>query len=183
MLKLTCPHCNSEFTFADVPPGTPVRCRECKKSFETPAGKGGMTVTPANIFGPGSAAAAAAAASQAAQAPAPKPAAELNRAAPAAEPEPAPAMPKSARGPLIAEAGEVCPKCGLTSVNSHRGGPPGWLSHFIGLVVLVALHFVMPGSTGIGIGVGVWALSYIVLNLGLRGKPGNRCTTCGNKWE
>ena len=188
MLQLTCPHCKSEFTFANVPPGTPVRCRSCKQSFETPAASVGMTMTPENIFGPGRAAAAAAAQAPRAPepppepAPVPKPVAKPEPAAPRAEAKPEPAMPKSARGPLIAEAAELCPKCGLTSVKAHRSGAPGWLSHLIGLVALVALHFVMPGSMGIGIGVGAWALSFIVLNVGLRGTPGFRCATCGNKW-
>ena len=187
MLNLTCPHCQSEFTFAEVPPGTPVRCRSCKQSFETPAGKGGTAVTPENIFGPGSAAFAAAAAAQKERtpepAPVPKPVAEPMPVAPRAEVEPAPALPKSARGPLIAEAADLCPKCGLTSVKANRSGPPGWLSHLIGLLALVALRFAMPGSTGIGVGVGVWVLSYIILNVGLRGTPGFRCTTCGHSWK
>lgn len=235
MLKLTCPHCQSQFTFAAVPPGTPVRCRSCKQSFSTPD-SGTASVTPENIFGPAAGRAAAAPVSPAASAPAPppspapvqafppKPVAAPERApapvsvpapapvsappppppAPIPEPQPAPvfarksdpspesaaepakperALPKSVRGPLEAETAHVCPKCGLTSVSIRGGGPPAWISHVLGIVALVVLHFVMPGKVGISIGIAVWALAFIALNVLLRSTPGFKCSTCAHTWE
>ena len=59
MLKLTCPHCQSQFSFAVVPPGTPVRCRSCRESFSTPESGSGAALTPEHIFGPAAGRAAA----------------------------------------------------------------------------------------------------------------------------
>jgi hypothetical protein len=92
-------------------------------------------------------------------------------------------LPKSIRGPLEAETAHVCPKCGLTSVSQRGSGPPLWASHALGIVALAILYFVMPGTVGIAIGIALWALSFIVLNILLRTTPGFKCTTCSHIWE
>jgi hypothetical protein len=228
MLKLTCPHCQSQFTFALVPPGTPVRCRACKQSFTTPAGDGKTTATPENIFGPLAGRAAVPAPPSpppapvpapvsvqpfapvpARPAPAPAPAVVFPRAPepvraptvdpvhepvfarrsePAAEPEAAPALPekalpKSMRGPLEAETAHVCPKCGLTSVALRGGGPPWWVSHSVGVVLLTVLLCVLPLVVGLAIGIAAWVLAFFVLNILLHNTPGFKCTTCAHVWE
>jgi hypothetical protein len=88
------------------------------------------------------------------------------------------------RGPLEAETAHVCPKCGLTSVSLRTGAAPWWVSHAFGVITLVALHFIMPGTVGIVIGIAVWALAFAALNVFLRGStPGFKCSTCRHVWQ
>jgi hypothetical protein len=87
------------------------------------------------------------------------------------------------RGPLEAETAHVCPKCGLTSVSQRGSGPPSWISHTLGLATLAGLHFAIPGSVGLAIGIAAWALAFIVLNVLLRTTPGFKCRTCAHTWE
>jgi DNA-directed RNA polymerase subunit RPC12/RpoP len=96
----------------------------------------------------------------------------------------APARPSAFSGPLEAETAYVCQKCGLTSVKITGGGPPAWLSHALGIAALIVFAgFVHQHGLGIAIGIVVWALAFIVLNVVLRKTPGFACTTCGNKWH
>ena len=187
MLKLTCPHCQTEFTFANVPPGTPVRCRNCKQTFDTPAGPGGSTAPPEHIFGPAKTTVAYTPAPAPAPMSAPPPerpqTPEPEPVVARSEPAPEPALPKSARGPLIAESADLCPKCGLTSVKKRGSGPAGWHSHALGIAVLAVIAVTMPGTVAFVIGVAVWALAFLVLNVVLRSTPGYECTTCGHSWE
>lgn len=172
MLNLTCPNCQTEFTFANVPAGTPVRCRNCRQSFNTPGGdeSGGGSVK--QLFSGG-----AATAPVPAQAPSP--------AAPEPSAPPAESAPRKSpyQGPLIAETGETCPQCGLTTVKDAGSIVSLIMGGAAGVVLFVLCGFAIGGFIGWLIGVVLGVTAFFGVRFRSRPSAGKVCSTCGHRWS
>ncbi|MEO8351502.1 MAG: hypothetical protein ABI680_07205 [Chthoniobacteraceae bacterium] len=174
MLNLTCPNCQTEFTFANVPAGTPVRCRNCRQSFNTPGGDGATESAKVLFSGGAGPAPSPSAPAQSKSPDTSKPVAPSSEAAPRKSPY---------QGPLIAETGETCPQCGLTTVKTAGGTGLTIVSFGAGIALFVLCGLAIGNAVGWVIGLFVGIVAFFALRLRSRPPAGKVCTTCGHRWS
>ncbi len=106
--------------------------------------------------------------------PGPEPVAPTSAAAPRKSPY---------QGPLIAETGETCPQCGLTTVKTARGKVLTIMSFGAGIVLFVLCGMAIGSAFGWMIGLFVGIVAFFALRLRARPSAGKVCTTCGHRWS